>query len=353
MTDITHVPQRSVIHQPQLPGREQFELWNDAISSTFVPLRAAVTAPEAFTGSLITQPVGQTLVSEVTGPSLQVRRIPRDIAAGDPGWIKLGLQLRGYSVVSQDDREAVLAPGDFAIYDTSRPYELSFDDSFRMLVLMFPAHLLRLDARTLSGLTASRMSGRKGLGALASNLLGTLGAQLAAGGAPATSDVSDAVLALLSAALTERVSQEMRPTTDRQVLRLQVEHYIAAHLSDPGLTVAGIASAHHISVRYLQKLFKTTGTTVSEWIRTRRLDQCRNALTNPAMSTQTVAAVGMHWGFTDASSFSRAFKANYGYTPTEFRYTFNPSAQDFNRADTPRDGTDAITKLQLAPHAEL
>lgn len=79
-----------------------------------------------------------------------VRRSSRAIAQNDPGFIKLGLQVRGYSVISQDDRDAALAPGDFAIYDTSRPYVLDFAESFEMFVVMFPAELLRFDFVTNS-----------------------------------------------------------------------------------------------------------------------------------------------------------------------------------------------------------
>jgi AraC-like DNA-binding protein len=79
-----------------------------------------------------------------------------------------------------------------------------------------------------------------------------------------------------------------------QVLRLQVQHYISEHLAEPKLTMTGIAATHHVSVRHLQKLFEEIGTTVSEYIRTRRLDQCRNGLAIPTLSTQPVGAIGMH-----------------------------------------------------------
>ena len=99
--------------------------------------------------------------------------------ASDPGLIKLGLQLRGYSVVAQDGREAALTPGDFAIYDTSRPYDLYFDDSFRMLVVMFPRGVAAVAPRRhrfAHGLTGLR---RQGLGSLTSTLLGAMGTSCA------------------------------------------------------------------------------------------------------------------------------------------------------------------------------
>jgi AraC-like DNA-binding protein len=304
-----------------LTGREGFDAWNQAVSAAFVPLKAISRSPDSFSGGLTTQSVGQTLISQVSGESLQVSRTARSIAANDPGWLKLGLQLHGYSVVAQDGREAALTPGDFAIYDTARPYDLYFDDAFHMLVVMFPPGLLQIDAGTAAGLTASRVSGRSGLGALTSTLLRSIGGQLTAGGVPADLSVSDAALALITATFAERIRSDKRPVPRQEALRLQVEQYMAAHLADPALTVPRIAAEHHISVRYLQRLFEDSGETVSGWIRRRRLDKCRKDLANPLMEGRPVAAVGMHWGFTDASSFSRAFKAAFGHSPAEFRYS--------------------------------
>lgn len=324
MSELTGVPRRTVFEGSEVAGNDRFEAWSEAVSSAFVPLRAVAAEPEFFNGRLITQPVGQTLISDVCGSAMQVSRTSRSIAANDPGWLKLGLQLRGYSVVSQDDREAALTPGDFAIYDTSRPYDLYFDSSFRMLVVMFPAHLLQLDPRTVSSLTASRVSGRKGLGALTSNFLSSLGKELVDGQAPGQIPVSDAALGLITATFAERAGNG-GPTTPAGVLRLQIESYIASHLGDPDLTVTSVAAAHNISVRRLQKVFEEQGDTVSGWIRRRRLEQCRKDLANPSMRRRPVAAVGMHWGFSDASSFSRAFKTAFGFTPAEYRYSFSPA----------------------------
>jgi AraC-like DNA-binding protein len=57
--------------------------------------------------------------------------------------------------------------------------------------------------------------------------------------------------------------------------------FIDARLDDPELTTATIAAAHYISPRYLQKLFEAEGSTVTDWIRRRRLDHCKRELLDP------------------------------------------------------------------------
>ncbi|MFX5558838.1 helix-turn-helix transcriptional regulator, partial [Acinetobacter baumannii] len=79
-----------------------------------------------------------------------------------------------------------------------------------------------------------------------------------------------------------------------------------------------IAAAHHISVRYLQRLFETEGTTVTTWIRQRRLERIRRDLADPRIDRST-SAVAARWGLADASHFSKLFKAAYGMTPRQYR----------------------------------
>ncbi|SJN41642.1 Transcriptional regulator, AraC family [Microbacterium esteraromaticum] len=315
---------RAVLDCSVLHVNERFEAWTEAVSQSFVPLAAEMKSsrrPAGFQGRLVSQSLGPAEINTVAGSAVSVRRSARSIMKNDPGFIKLGLQLRGYSVISQDDRDAALAPGDFAIYDTTRPYMLDFDESFEMFVVMFPAELLRFDRGTLATLTASRFSGRRGLGAVTSRFLGEISRQLDAeplsGGLP----LSDAVFDLLSATFAERLGPTVRGDEQarRRALTMQVESYMASRLGDPNLTVASVADAHHVSVRYLQKLFEQQHETVSGWIRHRRLEQARRDLGNPALAGRSVASIGTSWGFMDAAGFARAFRGEFGFTPSEFR----------------------------------
>jgi hypothetical protein len=110
--------------------------WRSVLSRTFVPLEPfAPGAPDAspFRGVLRATEFDGLQLAEVAGTGQTVRRTRATIGAADPGFYKVGLQVAGRGLLGQDGREAVLGPGDFAIYDTSRPYRLRFDESFRML----------------------------------------------------------------------------------------------------------------------------------------------------------------------------------------------------------------------------
>lgn len=305
---------------------ERFDAWREAVSSAFVPLDVEAEHPEQHRGTLAGQSLGVMEVIEVTGDPVHVLRNRRTIARGDPGVYKLGLQLRGYCVLAQDGREAALTPGDLAIYDTTRPYDLYFDSSYRMLVIQIPRSRLALPPRQIERVTADRISGRQGLGALASALLGKMGEQLREGGIEPDAKASEAVLDLIVAAVSSRLHGGDQQLPAREVIWLQCLDYIDEHLADPSLSVASVAHAVHVSDRYLQRLFAEQGTTASEWIRNRRLEGCRTELLDPSASQHSVSSIALRWGYSDASSFTRSFKQTFGYTPTEFRYSFMPAA---------------------------
>jgi len=108
--------------------------------------------------------------------------------------------------------------------------------------------------------------------------------------------------------------------TSRSVpLFLQVTDYISRHLGEPGLETASVARAHHLSVRYLQAIFAEQGTTVTGWIRERRLAGCRRDLADPALTEEPIGDVAARWGYPDQAYFSRLFRRTFDETPREWR----------------------------------
>ena len=67
-----------------------------------------------------------------------------------------------------------------------------------------------------------------------------------------------------------------QPADERsvQLARLgSIKAYIESNLGDPNLSLATIAKQNGISLRYLHQLFRLTDTSVSEWLRFRRLQR--------------------------------------------------------------------------------
>jgi AraC-like DNA-binding protein len=290
-----------------------------AVSESFVPLQVSTAGPDHFRGIIRGASVDEVHVNEVRATSHVVERTPELIARSDRSYFKLSLMLAGTGMLIQDDREAVLQAGDLAVYDTDRPYSLVFDDDFRTMVVMFPKHLISLPSDMIGQLTAVRISGQGGLGGmvvpyltqLAGNLdqlAGTTGARLA-----------HSALDLVTTVFTRELGLDEVSADPHRALVQRIRSYIDRNLASTDLGPASIASAHFISIRHLHGLFQEQGVTVSTWIRTRRLEQCRRDLLDPMLADRPVAAIAARWGFVDAAHFSRAFKTAFGISPSEYR----------------------------------
>lgn len=294
-----------------------FDRWREEVSAAFVPLDASSTASDGvFDGELKSGSVGSLHISEVSGRCVDVRRTRAVIRRSDPGLIKVGVQLRGTGIVVQRDRQAVLRPGDFAVYDTSEPYTLHFDDDFAMFVLMFPRESLKIKPNDLAHVSAMRINGDDGVGSLVSPFLAGLRKGLSDGLSPSSRMFEDAVLDLVSAALDERAPHDTQ--SPGAVILAGAQSFIESALHDPDLNTSRVAAAQHISPRYLQKLFESDGG-VAAWIRSRRLECCRRDLEDPRHAQDSIGTICARYGLVDSAHFSRVFKEAYGISPRQAR----------------------------------
>ncbi|MCO1338887.1 AraC family transcriptional regulator [Kocuria polaris] len=290
-----------------------------AVTKSFVPLQVASTGAEQFRGTIRGAAVDEVQVKDIRATSHIVERTPELIAASKRSFYKVSLMLSGTGLFVQDDREAVLLPGDLAVYDTTRPYSLIFDEPIRTMVVMFPKRLINIPPDMIGQITAVRISGQEGLGSvvvpylkqIASNLdqlAGTTGARLARSAVDLVSTVFTGELAL------DGMSSTSHPALIRRICA-----YIDHNLASTELGPASIAAAHFISTRHLHALFQEQGMTVSAWIRTRRLEQCRRDLGDPLLADQTISVIAARWGFVDAAHFSRVFRSAFNDSPSEYR----------------------------------
>jgi AraC family transcriptional activator of tynA and feaB len=88
-------------------------------------------------------------------------------------------------------------------------------------------------------------------------------------------------------------------------------------LADRELSAAMLARELNVSVRTLQRAFAAADESVTAYIRRRRLEEARLALATPS-NRMSVSELAAYWQFADSSHFGRAFKKQYGSTPTEY-----------------------------------
>ena len=119
--------------------------------------------------------------------------------------------------------------------------------------------------------------------------------------------------ALNRAAETARAASEVNVALER------VTSHILRNLTDPSLSISRIASDLNMSVRHIHNLFEDTDWTAKNWIKHRRLLECRKAVHASELAGKTLTEIAYTWGFSDFSHFSRCYKDKFGITPSEDR----------------------------------
>jgi AraC-like DNA-binding protein len=296
-----------------------FDDWKHLVAESFVPLAARTADVDGFRGQLRSRVLDRMSIVEVTATSHEVHRTPALIAQAGERYFKLNLQLEGTGLLIQDNREALLAPGDLAIYDTNRPYTLAFEEQARMMVVMFPCDALTLPTDYVGQLAAVRMAGGTGLSGIVGQFIRQLSENLDVLGGPSGSRLATNALDLVSTMLHAEMDIAPDRMKPQALLAASIREYIEANLSDPLLSPASIAAAHFISTRHLHNVFHESGTTVASWIRSQRLEGARRDLRDPLHAGKSVSTVAARWGFLDAAHFSRTFRDAFGLSPTDWR----------------------------------
>lgn len=299
---------------------ESLGAFRSLVSSSFVPLRISCDGGQPFSARLCSAEADDIVFTEVDARPHLVERTPELIAAGGAGYYKVSLLLSGTSILVQDGKELVMRAGDLSIYDTSRPYSLLFGEEFRNLIMMFPKDRLELPIPFTEQLTAVSLSNEHPiLAPVITAFLSQFPTHLQPLDTGVRAKLAHTSLDLLGTMLSSILDQQPTGRDPHQVMLQKIYRHIEAHLASPDLTPGSIAAAHYISTRHLHALFREAGTTVSTWIRERRLDRCRADLLDPVLASRTISAIASRWGFTDAAHFSRVFKSAYGISPSDLR----------------------------------
>ncbi|MEU9343460.1 helix-turn-helix domain-containing protein [Streptomyces sp. NPDC048278] len=107
-------------------------------------------------------------------------------------------------------------------------------------------------------------------------------------------------------------------------LLIDVKETIERQLGSPGVSPAALAAEHHISVRQLHRLFESTGESVMQYIKRRRLESFARDLADADLRHRKISELAAVWGMPDAAMLSKDFRSAYGVPPREYRKTNCP-----------------------------
>ena len=304
------LPKGNIISTEEVDEKEQLEYWIDMICDEFVQLDCITGKRKNFKGKLRGSELDKIRVSEVSADPQDVIRSRKQIAKSTESEFLLSLQLEDVGFVNQDGRMAELHPGDFALYDSTKPYRLHFDRPFRQIVLQIPYDSLAEQFVKPEIITARRVSAQTAIGALASQFIQSVAGRLDVLSIQERGVINQHIIELVALAMGSMSS--LRELDGQSIARTalleRLKQYIEINIRHPQLNPALVAKHHHISERYQRMLFASTGTTVSRYILDKRLALCREALENESLKDYSITQIAFSYGFNDAAHFSRKFK---------------------------------------------
>jgi AraC-like DNA-binding protein len=317
MTERRHAPEGTGSFAAE--ARDPAE-WGGMVAASLLALDMETDRPGDFTARMRNRTRAGIHLAEIEASGHEARRGPEKVV-GDAGALVLCHVRAGEGVVIQDGRQAMLTPGDFAFYDTTRPVQIVVPDGFRILFLKFPQPLAAVSRGALRDLVAERIPRRSGLGPAVGALLAelneavdTLPAEVQGRSLRSAVDLAATMIRheLLGAAGADALGRKRRQFE-------KIAAYIEENLAEPELSPARIAAENFVSLRQLHAVFADSGATVGSWIRRRRLERSARDLADPRMATVPVGVICLRNGFRNQPYFSQIFKEWSGQSPAEYR----------------------------------
>lgn len=228
--------------------------------------------------------------------------------------------LEGTAQVLDTDKTITLRSGDIVMLDSDQSWQLVLQSRCQIMLIKLESSRFLLRLVRHGRHQSNRISTQQGIGTICLDLLQSLSDQLTELDKNALLALETTLTELLITCLSQQQPQSSDDATEVQLAHLRrVCRTIDSHLDEPDLNIEQIAEQEGLSARYLQKLFKNSGTTFTEYLKSRRIQHCCMDLANPALAQFSITQLCYRWGFNDAANFSRTFSRLMSMSPKSYR----------------------------------
>jgi len=300
---------------------DKHHFWERTIDETFGSVDMKIADETSFFGEIRRSPFGTLELVEIACASEMATRTRRHIAHDRVESFVLVLLRSGRLQVAQRDRECVLTPGAFVLFDLNTPYTFRHLEPTDVLDLTIPGALLRSRLHDPHQFVARAYAAEAGVGRVTADFLASLAREVDHIPEMATHSYCCRIVDLVGVLLeTEDKDLPIANSAVRSALYKRCAAIIDNHLADPALDPAKIAAAAGISVRYLHRIFQDAGATVGSYVLRRRLALCHRDLSDPVKRNLPINAIAFRVGFHSPSHFANSFKRRYGMSANELRH---------------------------------
>src|SRR5580698_9461260 len=283
--------------------KKQIQVWSDTLTDLFGHFDIDPLEAPSFEGRINYTTVSKLKLCQIEASQHRLAHTALRAKPGDHPFVKIHFQTYGISHFEQSGRHIELMPGDCLAYDVSCPHTIVSPTLTRHEVVIVPKELLQERGFRSAKMSAYKLSARTGTGRIAYNFVHAAFDEATKLSPNNAIGVADSLIDLL-----------LLPLRDADAMFVRAQFFIREHLRDPDLSIDQISATLGCTKRYLHMLFSDRGTTISDYIRHARLQNCRQELETQA--GKSITDVAFSWGFSSSSHFSRVFREYFGVVPS-------------------------------------
>ena len=309
-----------------LPISDRFEAWRHSFAPMVDLNRRTMTTD--FQGSQTLWDLGGLGFSRIRTGALAFSSRPPHLHSHPLDHWVISLLLCGQTTTTTPTHSFECGPGIVQVHPLGRPFHGAVSDS-EMLMLWIPRDFCRDSARVLDAAEFSTLD----------TAMGRMFAIFMVGLAHQVACLRQDELPRLLSATREMIlacvarSRPGMEDADRTVSALLLERarqFVQDNLYSPKLGVEMLMRELAVSRTRLYRLFEPAGG-VNRYIQHRRLLDAHSALANPS-ENRRILEIAEQRGF-DGAEFSRAFKREFGYSPSHVRKGERAGAPSSGGAD--------------------
>ena len=308
---------RLTISTDAIPRQAQFAFWQASMAAHLDLSRPRSRQGDAFAASATSWRFGPLMLSQTLLPPCNYRRSAAHIRRDSlDHWI-IAICRRGVQRQRSGESDIEMQRGMPYVFSMAEPFEAERTGTeMDWLTLYVPRDSAMEFERPLAALRNRPLDGA--LGALLADHLAALEGCMPQLNEAEGARLATATLAVIAAAVMPRAESDFVVGTQMAELqRARIKRLIRQNLGAATLGPARLCAQAGMSRSQLYRLLEPSGG-VARHIQQERLRAAYRLLADPA-ECRGIAQVAEAVGFFEPSSFSRAFRQEYGCTPRDLR----------------------------------
>jgi AraC-like DNA-binding protein len=298
------------------PSTQAFSFFRETICSEFMPWSPEFYGNN-FEGRVESIAFENGAVGRVRMSPIVAVKTKQDIANSPIECVHGNLILGGELKVEQGGHTNIAKPGDLVLYQSYEPVVLTEDPDCPCdnLAFIIPKSQFSGMPNVDDFFRNTILSAERLIGPL-SSCLSMIAQNLCSASSDELHSLFTACITLLPLSAGINAGEKKNEFAQGNRMLREVLSYVDRNLSDPDLSPTAAAEHMSVSVRYIHKLFTQSGTTFSAYVTAERLERIRWDLIASSGRRPPISALAYRWGFSDLSTFNRAFKTRFGCTPS-------------------------------------